>query len=221
MKTTFLILVTAFFSFKGLAQDFFAKAGWGISIYQEEHSFMANYTNFNEEVDEIDFEFAPTILVQMGLNFKLSEKLNIAPVIYPSIGLWFHENSMNETLLFYAIEIPISAELYLGNRDKIHSFVGAGFNYLYYSQSNYAGAYPGITTNVDTGPVIIYGPQFTLGLNYNLGVIDALDKFRTSKNTWKISYTIPMNSPKSIPELNFTKHRYVRNLTMSLLWRIN
>ncbi len=167
-------LFAAMFSQKAQAQDYYhgigAQALYGIYSASFDGSSVSSAV------------LIPSIMYKATLGFEISRDKSFAVSSYPSLG--FNLNSQGGSSLGY--QLPILAELYLGDIDDKNFHFGLGFSYG-------AAAYEGDGGSV-LGPIIGLGGQFefqdnligirgtyTLGLNKSEGYT-ALDGYSESRS---------------------------------------
>jgi hypothetical protein len=161
-------LFAATFSQKAQAQDYYhgigAQALYGV--------YSINGDIGGIDISSTSAVLIPSIMYKATLGFEISRDKSFAVSSYPSLG--FNLNSQGGSSLGY--QLPILAELYLGDIDDKNFHFGLGFSYG-------AAAYEGDGGSV-LGPIIGIGGQFelqdkligvrgtyTLGLNKSEGYV--------------------------------------------------
>jgi hypothetical protein len=159
-------LFAAIFTQKAQAQEYFhgigAQALYGI--------YSINGDIAGIDISSSSAVLVPSIMYKATLGFEISRDKSFGVSSYPSLG--FNLNSQGGSSLGY--QLPILAELYLGDIDDKNFHVGLGFSYG-------AAAYAG-DGGVVLGPIVGIGGQFefqdkligirgtyTLGLNKSEG----------------------------------------------------
>ncbi len=204
MKKLLTLSIIITLSYNCLSQQFFHNFGLGVTYFTYEYDYTI--PGFNN--GGISGGGGGTLLYQAGLNFKLGKLINIAPTIYPSIGGGFISTGVAATpagggngLTIFG-ELPVLAELYIGDREKFGGFLGVGLNTAWYSTASF-----------------IYGPQLSLGFHFNFNN-DLISNSLGEEMTIRFAYTKPMNEPQRISGASYTKNEFRYYFSLAYLWSI-
>ena len=146
-----------------------------------------NFGIFNIETQNNSFSGAgsvPGLFYKATLAFPLTKKINLAASSYPFLGLSGNFNSQTGASGSIGAELPVLAELYLGDMDNGCFFMGTGVSAAFLGVSDpdplFGGSFGGA----------IIGPQVDMGGQFN---------FRNNLVGVKVAYTYGLNNSVSIP----------------------
>ncbi|MBL4703540.1 MAG: hypothetical protein JKY54_03405 [Flavobacteriales bacterium] len=166
LKNIFLILVLWAMSFCSTSQTFY----FGIGGQVDYASFNTQYLSGTGSYSNSSIIMVPGINAKATLSITSNDFMNFAVSSYPFLGISLSTNSQTGGSNSFGIEIPINAELYLGDMEWGCFFIGAGWTFARLSSSYYGG-------RTITGPQADIGAQFAIGdritgirLSYTNGV---------------------------------------------------
>jgi len=175
MKTKSLMLVVLFIinSNFSYGQEFYHGIGGQIDY----GLFNLEYNSANSNFSELSTPYVPGVFYKATL--ALTDQLAVSA--YPFLGISGSVNSRSGSSLSIGVQIPVVAELYLGDIDDRNFFVGAGLSFASLGDSEYG-------SGKAFGPQLSIGGQFYVANNQLIGV--------------RLAYTHGLNKTPNISEVD-------------------
>ncbi len=149
-KITLLLIITVFSFSSSYSQDFYNKVGIEGGLVQDQLKF-----GLEDPWDQEENEFkGPTyfgVTYNLGFKFPAGDNYFIVSA-YPNFSYFIPDNDALDN--FMGGNLPIMAEYEMGDEDAMSITGGVGFDFSFYTESDYDSR---------------YGPAGSLALNFPIG----------------------------------------------------